>query len=183
MMPIGPLMIEHRLIERMIKQLKERSRAFQKNNAVDTLFIDKAVDFIKIYADRCHHGKEEGILFHDLAKKELQPEHKIVMAELVQEHNWARNATKSLVSAKEKYGQGNKTALSEIVKLMAELADFYPKHIEKEDKHFFIPCMNYFSKQEEESMLKEFREFDRNLVHEKYRMIVEEVEKDIDRIK
>ena len=177
MMPIGLLMIEHRLIEKMIKHLKERSQIFRKENEADIFFIDKAVDFIKIYADRCHHGKEEDILFRDLAKKELQREHKNIMDELVQEHSWARNVTKSLVSAKEKYGLGDKTALSDIVKLMIELAEFYPKHIEKEDKHFFIPCMNYFSKQEQEAMLNEFWEFDRRLVHEKYKEIVKEIEK------
>ncbi len=177
MMPIGLLMIEHRLIEKMIKHLEERSQIFRKENEADIFFIDKAVDFIKIYADRCHHGKEEDILFRDLAKKELQREHKNIMDELVQEHSWVRNATKSLVSVKEKYGLGDKTALSDIVKLMIELAEFYPKHIEKEDKHFFIPCMNYFSKQEQEGMLNEFWEFDRRLVHEKYKEIVKEIEK------
>lgn len=176
MMPVGPLMIEHRLIERMIKQLKEESQRFDKEKKVDIFFIDKAVDFIRMYADRCHHGKEEDILFRDLAKKQLQPEYKKIMDELVNEHSYARNATKSLVSAKEKYGQGAKTALSDIVKLMAELAEFYPKHIEKEDKHFFLPCMKYFSKEEQAAMLNEFWEFDRKLVHEKYKKIVEEIE-------
>ncbi len=177
MMPVGPLMIEHRLIERMIKQLMEKSQSFQKEKEIDILFIDKAVDFIRMYADRCHHGKEEDILFRDLAKKQLQPEHKKIMDELVKEHIYARNTTKSLVSAKDKYIQQAKTELFDIVKLMAELADFYPKHIEKEDKHFFLPCMNYFSKEEQAAMLNEFWEFDRKLVHEKYRVIVEEIEK------
>jgi hemerythrin-like domain-containing protein len=177
MMPVGPLMIEHRLIERMIKQLKEKSQRFDKEKIVDTLFIDKAVDFIRMYADRCHHGKEEDILFRDLARKQLNPELKKIMDELVNEHSYARNATKKLVSTKEKYGQGDKTVLSDIVKLMVELAKFYPRHIEKEDKHFFLPCMKYFSKEEQAAMLNEFWEFDRKLVHEKYKAIVEEIEK------
>lgn len=176
MMPIGPLMIEHRLIERMIKQLNGKSKIFHKEKEVDTIFIDKTVDFIRMYADRCHHGKEEYILFRDLAKKQLQPEHKKIMDELVSEHVYGRNITKSLVLAKEKYGQGDKAALSDIVKLMVKLAEFYPKHIEKEDKHFFLPCMNYFSKQEQAAMLNEFWEFDRKLFHEKYKKIVDEVE-------
>ena len=28
------------------------------------------------------------------------------------------------------------------------MTDFYPKHIEKEDKRFFLPCMNYFTQEE-----------------------------------
>jgi hemerythrin-like domain-containing protein len=177
MMPAGPLMIEHRLIERMIKLLREKSQRFNQEKYADVLFIDKAVDFIRMYADRCHHGKEEGILFAGLAKKDLKPEHKKIVDELIEEHVYARNITRSLVTAKEKYAQQDKAALSDIIKLMEELAAFYPKHIEKEDKHFFLPCMGYFSQEEQTAMLNEFWEFDRKLIHEKYRMIVEEIEK------
>ena len=52
-------------------------------------------------------------------------------------------------------------------------------HIEKEDKHFFIPAMDYFSKEEQSAMLDEFRVFDRNMIHEKYKKIVEEKEKEM----
>ncbi|MFA5499890.1 MAG: cation-binding protein, partial [Candidatus Omnitrophota bacterium] len=76
MMPIGPLMIEHRLIERMIRVIKVKIQRFQARKEVSIAFTDKAVDFIRMYADKCHHGKEENILFRDLAKKKLQADHK-----------------------------------------------------------------------------------------------------------
>jgi hydrogenase nickel insertion protein HypA len=34
-------------------------------------------------------------------------------------------------------------AISVITECIAGLVDFYSKHIEKEDKHFFIPIMEY----------------------------------------
>jgi len=71
MMPAGPLMIEHRLIERMIKLMEKEIAHMKKENRADIVFIDAAVDFIRTYADRCHHGKEEDILFRDLAKKKI----------------------------------------------------------------------------------------------------------------
>ena len=98
------------------------------------------------------------------------------MNELVNEHIHARNTTKSLVSAKELYAKQDKTVLSDIVKLMAELAELYPKHIEKEDKHFFLPCMKYFSKEEQAAMLNEFWEFDKKLIHEKYKAVISDLE-------
>ena len=45
---------------------------------------------------------------------------------------------------------------------METLIKRYPVHIEKEDKHFFIPSMEYLSMQEQTAMLEEFREFDMN---------------------
>ncbi|MGD0234522.1 MAG: hemerythrin domain-containing protein [Syntrophorhabdales bacterium] len=177
MMPIGPLMIEHRLIERMIRLLKQQLEKVGRQKKPDPVFIDVAVDFIKNYADRCHHGKEEDILFRDLAKKGLSDEHKGIMGGLLEEHARARKATKSLLDAKERYLTGNADALSDIVDAITWLVNFYPTHIEKEDRQFFMPVMGYFTKQEQDAMLQEFYEFDRNLVHATYRGIIERMER------
>lgn len=172
-MPVGPLMKEHRLIERMIRIMSANVENIKKENKVNPLFVDTAVDFIRTYADRCHHGKEEDILFRDLAKKNISPEHKKIMDELINEHIMGRNSVKKLGEAKEKYIQGNKDSLKDTVSNMEILIKFYPKHIEKEDKHFFIPCMDYFTEQERDAMLDEMWQFDRNMIHEKYTKIVE----------
>jgi len=177
MMPIGPLMIEHRLIERMIDVMKEELLLIEKEKKVDPEFIETAVDFIRTYADRCHHGKEEDILFRDLGGKKLTDEHKRTMEELVEEHRWGRKITVRLVEANAKYFQGNKESISAIMDCIRTLIEFYPKHIEKEDKRFFIPCMDYFTDSEKDAMLKEEWEFDKNLIHEKYRNIVIAAEK------
>lgn len=176
MMPIGPLMIEHRLIERMVKVIRAELQKISEKNEVHVSFIDTAVDFFRTYADRCHHGKEEDILFRDLAKKSLSHEHKKTMQELIEEHVYARKTVSRLVDAKEKYAQHDNNTLEDIVGIISELVEFYPKHIEKEDKHFFIPVMNYFSKQEKDDMLQEFWEFDKKLIHEKYKAVVEKLE-------
>jgi hemerythrin-like domain-containing protein len=83
MMPIGPLMIEHRLIERMIDVMREELNLFEKEKELDSDFVEMGVDFIRTYADRCHHGKEEDILFRELGIKKLKDEHRHTMEELV----------------------------------------------------------------------------------------------------
>ena len=69
MLPIAPLMIEHRLIEKMIVVIRKEIDRCKSEGNINPEFIDAAVDFIRIYADKCHHGKEEDILFRDLRKK------------------------------------------------------------------------------------------------------------------
>ena len=91
MMPVGPLMIEHRLIERMIRIMQVNLESINKEGKVDSAFVNTAVDFIRTYADRCHHGKEEDILFRDLTKKKMSDEHQRVMQELIEEHKMGRN--------------------------------------------------------------------------------------------
>ncbi len=178
MMPIGPLMIEHRLIERMIALMEKGLQKAENENQVNARFIDTATRFIRDYADRCHHGKEEDILFRELKKKPISEEHKRTLHELVEEHKWGRETTARLVKANAIYEKGDKDALSEIVDCLRLLIDFYPKHIEKEDRHFFIPIMDYFSEPEKQALLNEGYEFDSGLIHEEYAGLVSKWEKE-----
>ncbi len=177
MKPIGPLMREHRLIERMVDLAKmETVRINDPGATADLNFIYSAVDFFRTYADRTHHGKEEDILFKALGKKRLAAEHKKIMDELVAEHVLARKTVGELVNAAAGLKQGNPGSVAGIEDCLNRLVTLYPAHIEKEDKHFFYPVMEYFSKQEQDAMLDEFREFDRSMIHEKYRKTVETLE-------
>lgn len=174
MKPIGPLMWEHRLIEKMLDAMMRHMDKAEADKNVNPVIIDMVVDFIRTYADRTHHGKEEEILFRDLAQKELTADLKNIMQELIDEHVWGRKTTAQIVAAKENYLSGNEEKLVEIIRLARELGSFYPKHIEKEDKHFFYPCQEYFSKSEQEKMLAEFWEFDRKMIHDKYIKVFDE---------
>jgi hemerythrin-like domain-containing protein len=168
-------MREHRLIEKMINAFMRHIDKVEVSKKVNPVVIDMAVGFVRTCADRTHHGKEEEILFRDLAQKNLTPELKKIMQELLDEHMWGRKTTGMLVAAKEKYlQQGDERKLSEIIDLARQLGGFYPKHIEKEDKQFFYPCQEYFNKDEQGKMLAEFWEFDRKMIHEKYNKVVEE---------
>jgi hemerythrin-like domain-containing protein len=179
MMPIGPLMIEHRLIERMIDVMREELKIFEKEKKLNPEFLNVAVDFIRTYADRCHHGKEEDILFRELGKKKLKDEHRHTMEELVEDHRWGRKMTARLAEANRRYIEGDGDAMSTVIDCMKSLVQFYPKHIEKEDRHFFLPCMDYFTEAEQQSILREEWEFDKNLIHEKYKNMVIAVEKEL----
>ena len=176
MQPIAPLMIEHRVIERMIRIVKLKHEEFKKKSAPSEAFIDSVVDFIRTYADQTHHGKEEDILFRELKKKQLSAEHKKIMEELIQDHANGRKAIIQLEEAKRRYFSGRKEALSIILEKMEFLVNLYPKHIEKEDQKFFQPVMNYFSSEEQGRMLEEERVFDRKIIHRKYNQIVSDFE-------
>lgn len=176
MMPVGPLMIEHRLIERMIDLMRGEIDHMARVGEANTGFVEKAIDFIRTYADRCHHGKEEDILFRELKKKPLSEEHARIITGLEEDHRWGRGTTSQLADARERYLKGDEGALSDITVAMRSLVDLYPKHIEKEDKHFFLPVMDYFTDDEKQAMLLEGYDFDRKLIHLKYKRIVEKLE-------
>ena len=139
MLPAGPLMKEHRLIERIIKPMEKKIQQMERTKQADIPFIEGIVDFLRTYADRCHHGKEEDVLFSRLDKKPISDKHRQIMQSLLGEHVYARKTVIALAAAKEKYKAKDPGALKEIIERMKDLALLYPKHIETEDKHFFLP--------------------------------------------
>jgi hemerythrin-like domain-containing protein len=172
MKPRGPLMIEHRLIEKLLGIVKSHADVIDRRDLIDPVFIDTVVDFIKTYADRTHHGKEEDIMFTNLAAKSMNPEDEKVMRELIDEHIFARKIVADLVQAKMDYLAGNRDALRTIKEKLDTLVEFYPVHIAKEDKLFFPNTEKYLSVKEQEEMLLKFQEFDSNMIHEKYKSVV-----------
>jgi len=172
----GPLMIEHRLIERMLSVIKDVAAKIELEQKADPAFVDMAVDFMRIYADRTHHGKEEDILFRSLKNKPLSSGDRQSMNDLIADHAFGRQVTRALVEANKRYRSGDEKALADIMLRLQTLVKFYPGHIEKEDKIFFPASRAYFSDEEDQAMLAEFREFDRKMIHEKYESVVETLE-------
>jgi len=173
MKPRGPLMTEHRLIEKILNITGKELDVIKKNNTIKPVFIDTIVDFIKIYADRTHHGKEEDILFNKLKNKNLNAEDDKMMQELVNDHAIARKMASELIDANKKYTNGDSSSIKTIIEILSELIIFYPPHILKEDKIFFPNTEKYFSNNELDEMLNDFWEFDRKMIHEKYNALYE----------
>lgn len=168
-------MIEHRLIEKMIRLIGSLVDHAESIRKIDPVAIDTAVDFIRTYADKTHHGKEEDILFRDLARKDLTPGDALTMTELIEEHKYGRKTVSELVAARNEYAQGDSSAFGTIIEKLKAISEFYPPHIEKEDKVFFPASMAYFSLEEQEDMLGEFRDFDKEMIHRKYQSVTEEM--------
>jgi hemerythrin-like domain-containing protein len=134
--PRGQLMIEHRLIEKLLHAAAKVAKGMNQKT-YDPVLVDSIVDFIKTYADRTHHGKEEDILFHELSEREVGGDDLVMMNELIDEHKQAREKVKTIVELNERYRNGSKAVVSQIREIILWLAEFYPVHIAKEDKRFF----------------------------------------------
>jgi hemerythrin-like domain-containing protein len=174
MKPVAPLMIEHRLIERMVGVMEDAVISIQAGKKMNPAFVDMVLDFFRTYGDRTHHGKEEDILFAALAKKKLSPDHKKMLDKLIDDHVQARQIIGKLAEAQKKYVKGDVDAGNDILTYLKNLTVLYRKHIELEDKHFFIPSLDYFTKDEMNAMLNDMWEYDRKMIHVKYRGVVEQ---------
>lgn len=175
---LGILMTEHRLIDRVVADVtSELDEIARGEREIDPEYIDTVVDFVRSYADRCHHGKEEDILFLELVTKPLPEQVEDAMRMLVDDHLWARAKTGALVAATVRYRAGDEGAAADIVDTISKLLHFYPIHIEKEERSFFRMAIEQFTAEEREAMLVRFHAFERLMpVREKYLGVVQQLE-------
>ena len=54
-----PLMMEHRRDRELLKHIHTELDRIEETGKTDPLFVEVAVDFIRTYADRIRHGKDE----------------------------------------------------------------------------------------------------------------------------
>ena len=72
--PLDVLSQEHQTILSVLGAMDVELQQMQGGAAIRTPFWRSVLDFLEHYADRCHHGKEEQLLFVELERCGLPPE-------------------------------------------------------------------------------------------------------------
>jgi len=65
MKPTQILSEEHKYILEVIAALNRECQSLESGKNLDKNFFEEAIDFIRNYADKFHHAKEEDILFKE----------------------------------------------------------------------------------------------------------------------
>jgi len=63
MRPTETLMHEHEIILMVLDAAEREIQRMRETNAVRREYLEQMVDFFRNFADRCHHAKEENLLF------------------------------------------------------------------------------------------------------------------------
>src|ERR1035437_6247468 len=127
------LVDEHQLILRMIALLEKNAARTAAGAYSNWHFYIDGVDFIRNYADRFHHAKEEDVLFEALVKNGMPREHSPVAAMLM-EHDQGRAFVKAMETAalEELSGQTGREQI--IADNALAYAALLREHIAKEDE-------------------------------------------------
>lgn len=131
------LMDEHQLILRMLDLLEAQADAVERGAEPDAEFLAAAIDFVRRFADRFHHAKEEDILFAALVDNGMPAEHSPVAAMLM-EHEQGRQFLRGLEEALSTHRAGSPGQLERIVENARGYCALLRDHIDKED-HILYP--------------------------------------------
>lgn len=126
------LVDEHILILRMITLLEHNAPRTANGTYSNWQFYLDGVDFIRNFADRFHHAKEEDVLFEALVTNGMPREHSPVAAMLM-EHDQGRAYVKAMESAASEAQAGKAGHERIIAENALAYAELLREHIGKED--------------------------------------------------
>ena len=161
MTPTEFLKQEHRSIEEMLKVMEAVCQKLESGEQINTDDLKDIVEFIKEFADKAHHGKEEDLLFTAMVDAGI-PKEGGPVAVMLMEHDMGRNYVKGMSEAIEEYDNGNTDASARIIENARNYASLLSNHIYKEDNILYPMADMHLSEEKQNELLGEF-----NLVQEK----------------
>lgn len=120
--PLKRLVEEHKLIKRLIALIPAIVLELEENPEGGWPIAHSGIGFIREYADRFHHAKEEQILF-----SYFDPNLDILKS-MIQEHELARAHVRAMLAALEAKD------LPAIIRHLGEYGELLTEHIRKEDE-------------------------------------------------
>ena len=177
MNPIQKLMAEHKVILRGIDLLEQGADRLEQGENISADYFRAAIDFIRNYADKYHHAKEEDILFIRLEQLGFSPQVGPV-AVMLNEHKQGRNFVSGLESATNKYADGDKSAVQGIIENARNYAILLRQHIQKEDMILYPMALNALGESGIDLMQPDFNkvENEQSGVESKYLSILDSLE-------
>ena len=135
---------------------KAFSSTAQKDDAV-LEFGGELVHFLQIFADKCHHGKEEGYLFPELNAKGVKTEGGPVGV-MLHEHDLGRNFITQMSQSLEARDLGGfKTAAT-------QYRDLLQNHIAKENNILFTMADSLLDDDKQDDLAEKFERFEESVI-------------------
>lgn len=174
------LVYEHTFIKRMLIVARVYCLKLYKKEKVDFEDIHEIIDFIRNYADKHHHGKEEVILFNKMVEEIKGPAEKLVNGGMLVEHDLGRLFMQNLDKALKSLEAGDDNATIDVIANLIGYADLLTRHIDKEDTVVYKFAIRKLAKETIDKIDEECVNFEKDQkekgVQEKYIELLKKLE-------
>ncbi len=127
---------EHQWILRVVEALQRTLEATLGGGDLDLHAIGDCVSFFRLFADACHHGKEEDLLFPELVASGL-PGDSGPIAVMLAEHRRGRAFVQAMKEALDQLRAGDAEAEHRLLQAAFGYIELIRGHIAKEDNILF----------------------------------------------
>ena len=176
------LMTEHRAIERMLAVLEAASGRLEAGDRVRPGLFREAADFVRNFADRCHHGKEEDNLFPRLEELGV-PREGGPLGVMLFEHDEGRAYIGAIADAVDAYELGDEAAARTIAGNARGYVGLLRGHIQKEEGVLFPMADQVLSADDQRSLEESFERIETQVMgggaHERYHKMLARLEQEM----
>ncbi len=156
--PTEELTNDHRVIQRVLNVLEILVTRARSGGGFEADAFGSAVEFFRLFADACHHAKEEDLLFPVLEKRGV-PREGGPIGVMLDEHRMAREHTARMHHALVDRATGGDQAATAEERLLSAAEDYLQllrAHIFKEDNVLFRMGDQVLTESDRESLTGQF---------------------------
>ena len=152
---------EHEAILRMLDVTEALARQLASDQPAEPQQLDDLLEFFRTFADRCHHGKEEDLLFPLMESKGMSRQGGPTGV-MLDEHEQGRALIRAMAEAAEDYKKAvpdagaRSAAAAAWAAAAAGYAELLRQHIHKENNILFVIAENMLSPEEQQRLAAEF---------------------------
>jgi hemerythrin-like domain-containing protein len=174
---------EHRVIEQVLNTLEAAANQLENGQPIRPEFFLEATDFMRGFADGCHHAKEEGVLFKHMEEQGIATQG-CPLGVMLAEHEAGRQYTHALRSAAEAMRAGDPSGRQRAIMSSRSYIALLRLHIYKEDNILFPMANDVIPAEQHPLVWDDFDHVEQfetgEGVHEKYLALAQALEVETD---
>ena len=171
---------EHKNIKRMLAVIRKYCSRILNGENVQYEEFNKIIDFVRNYADKHHHGKEETMLFNRMMEELGATAEKLVRYGMNVEHDLGRLHIQELEAAVNRVLNGDMDSRLDVIANAISYTHLLYRHIDKEDGVVYKYAQNNLSKEALNALEQECKAFEQKAkedkTQEKYLELLSEME-------
>jgi hemerythrin-like domain-containing protein len=173
------LKMEHQGIKLMLRVLQAIADKLERGEPVHAKHLDGILEFLSIFVDKCHHGKEEEILFPELEAVGI-PRDGGPIGVMLSEHEQGRKLVSRLKGAIRTYTSEDKTAAVDIQQISNEYVALLTQHIEKENTILFPMADGKLNSNKDTELFEAFEQLERERIglgkHDEFHALLDQLQ-------
>ena len=173
------LMDEHEGIELLLRILQALSKRVARLERVPEADLKGIAEFLAVFVDKCHHGKEEEHLFPALERVGI-PREGGPIGVMLAEHAQGRQIAAVLTKAFEAYRTTEEGAKERVLKSTREYCTLLTNHIQKENNVLFPMAEGRIGEEEDARLVAAFEALERERIgpgkHEAFHKMLSRLE-------
>jgi len=153
---------EHEGVKIMLSVLGQVCQQLEATGNLNTEHFEGILEFLKIFVDKCHHGKEEELLFPALVAVGVPEDGPIAV--MLHEHEMGRNHVKAMSTAFAGYMTGSISSSKDVLENAHGYISLLRDHIEKETNVIFVMADSLLSEQRQDELFEGFEKIEEDRI-------------------